>query len=103
MVGAIQSPQTTQDQRKLAIQINAGLDNVKRLLESVYRDAKHLVNLINTQLLQSSSLSILDYLATQAQYAYTSQLNPSTCQSTAGAIWIYAKCDPLAIFEVKPY
>ena len=103
MVGAIQSPQTTQDQRKLAIQINAGLDNVKRLLESVYRDAKHLVNLINTQLLQSSSLSILDDLATQAQYAYTGQLNPSTGQSDGGAIWIYGNLQRLASFDVKPY
>ncbi len=31
MEGAIQAPQTTPDQRKLAIQINTGLDNVKRL------------------------------------------------------------------------
>jgi hypothetical protein len=103
MTGAIQSPQTTQDQRKLAIQINVGLDNVKRLLELAYRDAKELVNMTNTQLLLSSSLSILDDLATQAQYAYTGQLNPSTGQSEGGAIWIYGNLQRLASFEVRPY
>jgi eukaryotic-like serine/threonine-protein kinase len=103
MDGAIQSPQTTPDQRKLAIQINMGLDNVKRLLESVLRDAKQLSGMTSIQLLQPSSLSILDDLATQAQYAYTGQLNPSTGQSEGGAIWIYGNLQRLTSFDIKPY
>ncbi len=103
MAGAIQSPQTTPDQRKLAIQINTGLDSVKRLLEAVYRDAKQLVNLNDTQLLQPSSLSILDNLVTQAQDAYTGQFNLSNGQSEGGAIWIYGNLQRLASFDVKPY
>jgi len=103
MAGAIQSPQTTPDQRKLAIQINTGLDSVKRLLEAVYRDAKQLVNLHATQLLQPSSLSILDNLVTQAQDAYTGQFNLSNGQSEGGAIWIYGNLQRLASFDVKPY
>lgn len=103
MNGAIQSPQTTPDQRKLAIQINAGLDNVRRLLEAVQHDAKQLLSMSNVQLLQPSSLSILDDLATQAQYAYTGQLNPSTGQSEGGAIWIYGNLQRLTTFDVKQY
>ncbi len=103
MEGAIQAPQTTPDQRRLAIQINTGLDNVKRLLESVFRDAKQLSGMTNIQLLQPSSLSMLDDLATQAQYAYTGQLNPSTGQSEGGAIWIYGNLQRLANFDIRLY
>lgn len=103
MDGAIQSPQTTPDQRKLAIQINAGLDNVKRLLESVLRDAKQLSSMTSVQLLQPSSLAILDDLVNQAQNAYTGQLNPATGQSEGGAIWIYGNLQRLANFDLKPY
>lgn len=103
MDGAIQSPQTTPDQRKLAIQINTGLDNVKRLLEAVLRDAKQLSGMTSIQLLQPSSLSILDDLVNQAQNAYTGQLNPSTGQSEGGAIWIYGNLQRLANFDIKPY
>ncbi len=35
MEGAIQSPQTTPEQRKLAISINVGIDGVRRLFEQV--------------------------------------------------------------------
>jgi hypothetical protein len=103
MDGAIQAPQTTPDQRKLAIQINTGLDNVKRLLASVFRDAKQLSGMTSIQLLQPSSLSLLDDLVTQAQYAYTGQLNPTTGQSEGGAIWIYGNLQRLANFDIKPY
>ncbi len=103
MDGAIQSPQTTPDQRKLAIQINAGLDNVKRLLESVFRDAKQLSGMRSIQLLHPSTLSILNDLVTQAQNAYTGQLNPSTGQSGGGAIWIYGNLQRLATFDIRQY
>ncbi len=76
---------------------------MKRLLEAVYRDAKQLVNLNDTQLLQPSSLSILDNLVTQAQDAYTGQFNLSNGQSEGGAIWIYGNLQRLASFDVKPY
>ena len=103
MEGAIQAPQTTPDQRKLAIQINTGLDNVKRLLASVLRDAKQLSGMTSIQLLHPSSLALLDDLVTQAQNAYTGQLNPTTGQSEGGAIWIYDNLQGLANFDIKQY
>src|SRR5262249_16467411 len=50
MNGAIQSPQTTPAQRQLAIRINAGLDDLRRLLGQVYQDAKQLVGMNRAQL-----------------------------------------------------
>ena len=103
MNGAIQSPQTTPEQRQLAVRINGGLDDLRRLLGQVYQDAKQLVGMTGAQLLQTSSLSILNDMATQAQYAYAGQLNQSTGQAEGGALWIYGNLQRLATFDVRQY
>src|SRR5207237_10362051 len=101
MAGAIQSPQTTPDQRKLAVQINARLDEEKGLFEQVQQDAKQVLSLSDTQMLGTRALTILDDLATQAQNAYSGQLNPSTGQSEGGALWIYGNLQRLTAFDVR--
>ncbi len=101
--GAILSPQATPEQHQLATQINGGIDSVRNALLRVYQDAKQLVRMTNAQLLQPSTLVVLDNAATQAQYAYTGQPNPSTGTSQSGALWIYNNLQRLATFEVAPY
>src|SRR5713226_3189031 len=103
MEGAILSPLTQPDQRQLAIQINTGIDEVRLLLEQVRQDARQLVRLTTAELLQSSSLTILDDMETQAQYAYAGRLDPSTGESQGGALWIYGNLQRLATFDVKAY
>jgi hypothetical protein len=41
-------------------------------------------------------------LATQAQNAYSGQLDPSTGQSECGLLWIYGKLQRLAAFDARP-
>ncbi|MBV9709795.1 MAG: hypothetical protein JO011_02625 [Ktedonobacteraceae bacterium] len=96
MAGAIQSAQTTPDQRKLAVQINTKLDEVKLLCEEVRHDAKQLLSMSNAQLLQPGAQVMLNELATRAQYAYTGQHD-------GGALWIYNNLQRLAAFDVRPY
>lgn len=103
MAGAIQSPQTTPDQRKLAVQITTRLDGEKPLFEQVRQDAKQLLNMSDSQLLGARALTILNDLATQAQNAYTGQLDPSTGQSDGGALWIYGNLQRLATFDFRQY
>ena len=103
MTGAIQSPQTTPDQRKLAVQINTRLDEEKRLFEQVRRDAKQVLNMSDTQLVGAHALTILDDLAAQAQNASSGHLDPSTGQSEGGALWIYGNLRRLAAFDVRQY
>jgi hypothetical protein len=103
MAGAIQSPQTTPDQRKLAVQINARLDEEKGLFEQMQHDAKHVLRMSDTQLLGAQALTLLDDLATQAQNAYSGQLDPSTGLSEGGALWIYGNLQRLAAFDVRQY
>jgi serine/threonine protein kinase len=101
--GAILAPQATAAQHRLAVQINGGIDNARRALTRVYQDAKRLLPMTDAQLLKTSSLAILDDMATQAQYAYTGQPDPSTGISQGGALWIYDNLQRLATFEVAPY
>lgn len=101
--GVVLAPQATAAQHQIAVQISGGIDNARQALDKVYQDAKRLLALSNTQLLQTSSLTLLDDLATQAQYAYTGQSNPSTGSLQGGALWIYDNLQRLATFEVQPY
>lgn len=101
--GAVLAPQTTQEQHQLAVQINRAIDSARRALTGVYQDAKRLFSLTNVQLLQASSLAMMDDLATQAQYAYTGQPNPSTGTTQGGSLWIYNNFQRLATFDVQQY
>src|SRR5260370_40308157 len=103
MTGAIQSPQTTPEKRQLAVRINTGLDDLRRLLGQVYQDAKQLVGMTGVQLLQTSSLSILNDMATRAQYAYAGQLNQSTGQAERRALRIHTTLQRRATFDVRQY
>ena len=101
--GAVLAPQTTAEQRQIAIHINGGIDAVKQLLMQVYQEAKQLVHLTPTQLLQPSTLAVLNNMATQAQVAYTGQSHTSTSAPPGSAIWIYDNLQRLATFDVASY
>jgi serine/threonine protein kinase len=103
MGGAIESPQTTPDQKTLAIKINKALDIEIGILSQARQDAKQLLAMNNTQLLQPAALTILNDLAAQAQNAYTGQINPTTGQSEGGALWTYNNLQRLVAFDIRPY
>jgi hypothetical protein len=101
--GAILSPQATSDQHKLAGQINTAIDKLKSLLETVQLDAKLLVHMTNAQLLQTSPLTILNDMVTQAQFAYAGQPDPSSGATNGGTLWIYNNFERLTSFDVKVF
>jgi hypothetical protein len=101
--GALLAPEATADQHQLAIQINGEIDTARQALNRIYEDAKQLLHMTNAQLLQASALTLLDDLATQAQYAFTGQSDPSTGTARGGALWIYNNLQRLATFVVQPY
>ncbi len=103
MNGALLSPQATAEQRQLGIQISRELDSVKKSVAQASQDARQLVRLTDAQLLQAPALAMLDDLATQAQDAYTGQLDPSAGQPRGGALLIYSNLQRLAAFDIGPY
>ena len=103
MNGALLAPQTTAGQRQLGLQISRELDSVKNEVVQAAQDARQLVRLTDAQLLQASALTLLDDLATQAQDAYTGQLDPSAGRPEGGALLIYGNLQRLAAFDIQPY
>jgi hypothetical protein len=103
MAGAIESPQTTPEQKGLAIKINQALDEEISVLSQARQDAKQLLALTNAQLLQPAPLSILNDMAAQIQNAYTGQINPINGQSEGGALWIYNNIQRMVAFDIRPY
>jgi len=87
----------------LAAQITTDLNNVDHWLTQARSDAKQLLSFNSAQFVQPSSLSLLNDLATQTQYAYAGLFDQSTGQSKGGAIGIYGNIQHLADFAVKPY
>lgn len=101
--GAVLSPATTQDQHQIALSIASSIDAIKHQLTLVHQDAVQLIRLPEAQLLDNNSLTTLNDLVTQAQYAYTGVPNLSTGISQGGVLSVYTNLQRLATFNVAPY
>lgn len=93
-----EAPDIAPETIALAVNIRSAIGNVITWLGKVYDDAKRLVKLTSTELLQPSSLSTLEDLENQANYAYNGQLKPPTQQ---GVVWIFNNIQSLATFYMK--
>ena len=96
------SPNVTKDQIALAVEINQAMNNVQFWLQQVHKDALQLINLSDAQLLQQATRSILDDMATQANFAFTGQIDPSTGQVKPGVVQVHYNIQRLATFDITP-
>lgn len=101
--GVLTSPGSTTYQRNLAIQINTGINNVNVWLRQVRSDAIQLVQMDNAHLALSSSLTLLNDMATQAHNAYMGRTGSSGGQVQQGMAQIYVNAQRLATFSVTAY
>lgn len=101
--GVLSSPGATQSQRQLAIQINAGVNNVDGWPGQLRQDAVQLVQMSDTQLALQSSLQKLNAMVTLASDAYMGRSDPATGQQQIGVSQIYRDVQLLASFDVKPF
>ena len=101
--GVLQSPGSTAYQRTLAGQIDRTLSTVRNLLQQVRGEARQLLQMSDSQLLQSGSLSLINALSTQATAAFNGQTNASTGQTVQGVSQMYVAVQKLATFDVTAY
>jgi serine/threonine protein kinase len=101
--GVLSSPGATQYQHTTAAQIDTGITTMQRWLEQVRSDAVKLLQMDDAHLALSSSLPLLNDMATQATNAFMGRNNPSTGKPEQGFSQIYVEIQHMAIFEVKPY
>jgi len=99
----LQSPNVTPGQRLLAARIDIAVKDTILWLEQVHQDAVQLVKMSSTQLLQSSTLSILDDMVTHALYAFVGRIDPATGQLEEGVVQVHYEIQRLATFDIKPY
>ncbi len=97
------APGVTPEMRPIAIQLRKDALNVQNWFMKVYQFAEELFHMTPAQLQQSSALSVLDNLQTQANYAFVGQIDPSTNTVHEGVIQIHDKIQHLAIFDIEPY
>ena len=97
------APGISEEKSKLVDRIIASLNQVAVWLKMVHDDAKQLVTLNNRDLLQPSSLVILNRLAQEALFAFVGRMDLSTNQVQKGVAQISLDIQQLSSFEVKVY
>jgi eukaryotic-like serine/threonine-protein kinase len=97
----IQSPGFSAEQRQLAIKIDTAIKNITDWLQQVHQDAVQLVTLSQEQLLQPSSLSLLNDMTTQALNAFGGRIDPATGQIQEGVLQVHFNIQHLATFDIK--
>lgn len=95
------NPDATADQKALASHINEALKKVNVELEHVRKDAKQLVSLPETDLLQSSALFTFNDLVTQVKSASGSQADSATKPTSEGIQQITSEIQHLAAFDIE--
>lgn len=94
----------TQQTIALANQINSALSNyVHKWLDQTRQDAKQLVSMSDTQLLQPSSKSLMIDMQTQVNYAFDGHIDLATGQEQEGITQLSADIQRLATFDIALY
>ena len=101
--GVTTAPGVAPAMRTHAAQIRSQLLGVKKWLANVYKDAKELVALTDSQLMQPSTLTILNDLETQANFILVGQLDSSSGQVTPGVVQIHYSILQLVTFDIRPF
>jgi hypothetical protein len=101
--GVLQSPGSAQYQRTEAEKITTALGEIKVALNQARHDATLLANMSDSQLAQSSTLSLLNDLVTAMTTAYQGTVNPATNQMQNGMSQLYPEVQKLATLRVAPY
>ncbi len=89
--------------RKDATEIIAALNNVRYWLGQVRKDAQQIVKMTDEQLLQPSTLVLINSMIENASNAYAGHIDPTRGEMREGVNWIHDYIQTLAAFEVTAY
>ncbi len=103
LTGLLNAPGSSLALRKSAATILTAMSNVRAWLEQLHDDARQIVGMANDQLSKSASLTLLNDMVDEANYAYAGQTNLSTGAVKEGVIWIHDALQALATLEVTQY
>jgi hypothetical protein len=101
--GLIQAGGSTTTLRKDASRIIAAMNNVGDWLGQVHKDAQQIVKMTDGQLLQPSTLALIDTMLENASNAYAGHIDPTTGEMREGVNWIHGYMQTLAALEIMAY
>lgn len=93
-------PQTSAAKKELAIQIKQWIDGVNLWLRTVRDDVLKLYAMPDAQLFSNQGRSLLDEIATLANYAFVGKVDPHD-QVTPGVVQIHYDIQRLATFDIR--
>jgi hypothetical protein len=103
LTSLLNAPGSPLELRKSAATILTAMSNVRVWLEQLHDDARQIAGMANDQLSKSASLTLLNDMVDEANYAYAGQTNLSTGAVKEGIIWIHDALQALATLEVTQY
>jgi hypothetical protein len=101
--GLIQAGGSTTTLRKNATGIITAMNNVGYWLGQVRKDAQQIVKMTDEQLLQPSTLALIDAMIENASNAYAGHIDPTTREMREGVNWIHDYMQTLAALEITAY
>lgn len=99
----VQSQGVLPDQATLAVQISTELNTIKARLEQMRVDARRLVGLDDTQLLQTKGLTLRTEMDAIATRITSGGNDPATGEQEPGVARISDQIQQLATFDIKPF
>jgi len=96
-----QIPQSSAQQRALAIQINQALDRVNLWLQAIRTEVLQLYHMNDAQLFGNDGRTLLNSVATLANTTFVGQVDPNTDQVTDGVVQIHYNIQRLATFDIR--
>ena len=99
----IQAGGSTTTLRKDGTEIIAALNNVRYWLGQVRKDAQQIIKMTDEQLLQPSTLALINSMIENASNAYAGHIDPTRGEMREGVNWIHDYIQTLAALEVTAY
>jgi serine/threonine protein kinase len=96
-----QLPDTSPDQKALAIQIDKAISNVNEWLKIVHADALQLYKMTDDQLFGNDGRTLLNDLAAQANNAFAGQIDSFTHMLKDGVVQVHYNSQRLATFDIR--
>ena len=93
-------PESSTEQRELAIQINTAINAIAALFETMRSDVLQLYHMTTAQLSGNDGRNLLDVIATDANDAFVGQIN-SNAQVMEGIVQIHYEIQRMATFDVR--
>ena len=94
--GLASSPGHTEEQKKVAIQVDGVIARMINDLTKVRQDAVQLVQRSNDQLLQPDALALLNEMATLTKGVSSGWFDATTDENQGGVVWLSARIQQLA-------